>query len=148
MTTASEMVLLDTNVLVYALDEESPFHNRSRVVVERAANGEGSYCISSQTLAEFYSVVTNPRRVKNPRSAPEAVDAIERFLAMPGITLLSTPPEVTTRWLAMIRRTPVTGANVFDVQLAATALVAGVSQVCTFNAADFQRIDDIEVIAP
>lgn len=106
MTTVSKMVLLDTNVLVYALDEESPLHERSRVVVGRAANGDGSYCISSQTLSEFFSVVTNPRRVKKPRSATEAVDAIEKFLALPGMTLLSVPPEVTTRWLMLIRQTP------------------------------------------
>ncbi len=67
---------------------------------------------------------------------------------MPGMTLLSVPPEVTTRWLMLIRQAPVIGANVFDVQLAATALEAGVSKVYTFNAADFQRIDGIEVIAP
>ena len=148
MRAASEMVLLDTNVLVYALDEECPHHDRSRVVVERAANGEGGYCISSQTLSEFFAVVTNPRRVKKPRSATEAVDAIETFLARPGITVLSVQPEVTTRWLALIRQAPVTGATVFDVQLAATALEAGVSKVCTFNAADFLRIKGIEVITP
>ena len=148
MTTASELALLDTNVLVYALDEESPHHGRSRAVMERAANGEGSYCITAQTLAEFFSVVTNPRRVREPRSAAEAVDAIEAFLTMPGIILLSVPPGVTTRWLALIRQAPVTGAKVFDVQLAATALEAGVSKVCTFNAAHFQRIGGIEVIAP
>jgi toxin-antitoxin system PIN domain toxin len=148
MTTASEMVLLDTNVLVYALDKESPHHLSSRRVVDRAAKGDQSYCISSQTLAEFLSVVTNARRVKSPRSVSEALDALETFLAMPGITLLSVTPEVTTRWLAMVRHAPVSGPHVFDVQLAATALEAGVSRVCTYNAADFQRIDGIEVIVP
>lgn len=38
MTTGSESVLLDTNVLVYALDEGSPHYDLSRAVVERAAN--------------------------------------------------------------------------------------------------------------
>ena len=148
MTTESEPVLLDTNVLVYALDEESPHHAPSRAVVERAANGDGRHCLTSQILAEFFSIVTNPRRVTKPRTAHEAVEAIDAFLAMPGISLLPTGPGVVSRWLAMIRLAPVAGANVFDVQLAATALESGVSKICTFNVVHFERIDGIEVVAP
>jgi len=67
---------------------------------------------------------------------------------MPGMTLLSNPREATVRWIEMIRRNPVTGANVFDVQLAATALTNGVIKICTFNSTDFQRIDGIQVVPP
>jgi len=84
MTTESEPMLLDTNVLVYALDEESPHHVPSRAVLERASRGDGDYRLSSQILAEFFAVVTNPRRVRAPRAAIEAVEAIDAFLAMPG----------------------------------------------------------------
>ena len=142
------MIAIDTNLLVYAHRTESPFHATASRCIKELAESRSPWAVPWPCIHEFCSVVTNPRRVKKPRSATEAVDAIEKFLAMPGITLLSVPPEVTSRWLAMVRQTPITGANVFVVQLAATALVAGVSKVCTFNAVDFQRIDGIEVIAP
>lgn len=148
MTIEFEPVLLDTNVLVYALDEESPHHGPSRAIVERAAKGEGSYRLAPRILAEFFSIVTNPRRVRNSCTALEAVMAIDSFLAMPEIALLSIGLEVVERWLAMVRAAPVTGANVFDIQLAATALGSGVSKVCTFNVARFERIDGIEVTTP
>lgn len=148
MTTESEPILLDTNVLVYALDEDSPHHVPSRAVLERASRGDGDYRLSSQILAEFFAVVTNPRRVRAPRTAVEAVEAIEAFLAMPGIGLLASEPEVVSRWLAMVREAPVVGANVFDIQLAATALEAGVSKICTLNVADFQRIPGVQVVTP
>lgn len=143
----SEPVLLDTNVLVYAIDEDSPHHGPSRAVLERAANGEGVYCLSSQILAEFFAVITNPRRVKSPRAAVEAVEIIEAFPAMPGITLLATGPETAPRLLSMVRAAPVTGAKVFDLQLAATALEAGVSNIHTFNTAHFERIAGMRVVA-
>ena len=148
MTTESEPMLLDTNVLVYALDEESPHHVPSRAVLERASRGDGDYRLSSQILAEFFAVVTNPRRVRAPRAAVEAVEAIEAFLAMPGISLLDSEPDVVSRWLTMVRESPVAGPNVFDLQLAATALEAGVSKICTFNVAHFQRIAGVQVVTP
>lgn len=86
--------------------------------------------------------------MKVPRAAGEAVEVIEALLAMPGITLLAAGSEVVGRWLAMVRASPVAGANVFDVQLAATALEAGVSKICTLNIAHFQRIAGIEVVTP
>jgi len=71
-------ILLDTNILIYALDHESPFYEIARGIVEQAAVGDRRYCIASQTLGEFFSVVTNPRRVKSPRSAQSQVAPLLR----------------------------------------------------------------------
>lgn len=148
MKIGAERLLIDANVFIYGLDTESPHHDRARGIFDRAMLGDGSYCVTSQTLVELFSVVTNPRRVKLPHPPFEAVQVIEDILSWPGITHLTLTPEVTTRWLAFIRQTSVRGAKVFDLQLAATALANGVTKIVTFNVADFERIDGIEVIVP
>ena len=67
MKIGAERVLIDANVLIYGLDTESPHHDRARGIFDRAMLGDGSYCVTSQTLVELFSVVTNPRKVKLPR---------------------------------------------------------------------------------
>jgi predicted nucleic acid-binding protein len=59
---------VDANILVYALDADSPQHLACRTLLE-AAQGKvptTTLYVTLQILCEFYSVVTNPRRVPIP----------------------------------------------------------------------------------
>jgi hypothetical protein len=58
-------------------------------------------------LAEFFAIVTNPRRVTPVKTAEEVLQAIEQFLALPGLTVLPLPADVVTRWIALVRANPV-----------------------------------------
>lgn len=51
--TTSNTFLLDTNILVYAADQSSPFYKDSLLLRERGLKGELSLCICPQTLTEF-----------------------------------------------------------------------------------------------
>lgn len=55
------MVLLDTNILVYAQDSESSFFKEAKEIVDKARRGELEACISLQNLSEFYAIVANPK---------------------------------------------------------------------------------------
>ena len=143
-----DIALVDFNVLVYALYGESEHHERCRALLEQSQAGQAALCVAPQNLAEFYAVVTDPRRVAIPRKPAEAVDAIERLLAMSGMTLLSAPIDLVRRWLALVRQRPVTRGAVFDVQLAATMLGNGVRKIYTVNRSDFEPFGEIEVLAP
>ncbi|MDQ3774706.1 MAG: hypothetical protein M3461_10270 [Pseudomonadota bacterium] len=61
------------------------------------------FCITPQVLAEFYAVVTHPKRVTLPKSPEEALNAIAGFLAMPGMLLLLIPPDIVSRWMELVR---------------------------------------------
>jgi len=146
----SEAVLLDTNVLVYAFDEQSEFHGVSRALLAKAATAHPPelFCITPQILAEFFAVVTDSRRVRGPRTPQEAVEAIERLLQLPGLTLLPVPVDIVSRWTAMARVYPVRGPGVFDLQLVATMLANGVRKILTFDRGHFERLAEIEVLSP
>lgn len=50
-------LLLDTNILVYSIDEDSQFFNRARKVIKST----GKHLLTtSKYLAEFLSVITKP----------------------------------------------------------------------------------------
>ena len=145
---SDELALVDTNVLVYAFHRESEHHAACRTLLDQAQNGQIVLCITSQVLAEFYAIVTDPRRVAVPRQPEEALRAIGAVLAMPGLTLLPVPGDVVTRWAALVRRHPVTGGAIFDAQLAATMLGHGVLRLYTFDRSHFERFEELEVLTP
>lgn len=145
---SSELAMVDTNVLVHAKYEEGEHYAACSQLLERAQDGQLALCISPQVLGELYSTVTNPRRVSDPFAPEEAVSIVAQFLTMPGMALLPVPSNVVRRWMALVRRRPVTGGRIFDLQLIATMLAHGVSRIYTYNRSDFEPFEEIEVLTP
>lgn len=142
--------LLDTNVLIYALYKDSGYFPAARALLDQAKQDDAGFCITPQVLAEFYAVVTHPKRVTHPKSPEEALTAISAFQAMPGMVLLLIPPDIVSRWMALVRRYPrhVTNRKIFDAQLVATMLAHSVRTIFTFNVSDFSPFTEIDVIEP
>ncbi len=144
-----DAALLDTNILVYALYEDAEYHTPCRYVLNRAQVAEAALCVTPQVLAEFFSTVTNPRRVTEAKSPEETISAIRAILAMPGMTLLPLPVDIVSRWIDLVQQHPITGSRIFDVQIVATMLGNDVKRVYTYNTSDFREFDDeIEVLTP
>jgi len=145
---STERVAVDANVLVYAFYRDAPQHAASRAFLERARHGDLTLCLTSQVLAEFVSIVTNPKRVSDPRTPEEAVGAVRAMLAIRGATVLPVPAEVTSRWLDLLSRHPVRGGAIFDLQLIATIMANGVERISTFNRVDFEGFPGLQVLTP
>jgi uncharacterized protein len=83
-TMSVEPGIVDTNVLVYALDADAPQHAAARALLEAARDASATLFVTSQILCEFYSIVTNPRRVPKPRTATDALTAISGLSCFPS----------------------------------------------------------------
>ena len=75
MTSGNSSYFVDANVLVYAALKDDSRHEVSKALLKDA--GRGPLHLSPQVLAEFYSTVTNSKRVTVPYSPPEAIEFIE-----------------------------------------------------------------------
>jgi len=148
MTTWPELTMLDTNVLVYAYYEDAPQYPAAFPLLEQAQEANARLCVSPQVLAEFYAVMTNPRRVSAPFASDEALAEIGKIRSLPGLTVLPVPLDVVDRWVALLRQHPVTGRQVFDAQLVATMLGNGITRLYTFNRTDFERFTGLEILTP
>jgi predicted nucleic acid-binding protein len=93
-------------------------------------------------------VVTNPRRVTEAKSPGEALDVIDTLVSLPGMALLPVPVDIVAQWTRLLRQHPVTGADVFDVLLAATLRSHGVTRLYTFNREDFETFENLDVLTP
>jgi predicted nucleic acid-binding protein len=99
--------IVDANVLVYALDADAPQHLACRRLLDEGRSGSTTLYVTSQILCEFYSIVTNPRRVLKPRNAADAIAAIAGLLSF--LHVLPIPARAVEGWLDVLRRRPVTG---------------------------------------
>jgi predicted nucleic acid-binding protein len=106
MTIASDPALLDTNVFVYAVFPAVPQYAASRALLDTAKKTGANLRVAPQNLVEFYAVVTDPRRVTQPKTTDEALKAIDDILALPGLVLLPVPPDLIARWQQLLRQSP------------------------------------------
>ena len=144
----SETGLLDTNVLVYAADEASPFHQATSTLREKGLKGEISVCLCPQVLNEFFAIVTDPRRVSNPISQKDALLEMEKYFYSKNILKIYPGPEIIERILDLLTQHEITKQEIFDLQLVATMLSNNVTRLYTYNREDFIKFKEIEVLSP
>lgn len=65
-------MLVDANILLYAVDEKSPHHRRARTWLEGALNGDQRVGIPWLSYWAFLRIVTKPRALHNPLSTEQA----------------------------------------------------------------------------
>jgi uncharacterized protein len=125
MTSAEGSYFVDANVLVYAALADDPRHEASKAFLK--GDSRGLLHLSPQILTEFYSIVTSSKRVTAPYSPAEAIEFIEALLGYEHVVVLPISPDVPARWMAFLKTVEVRGPHIFDLQIAATMLVNGVT---------------------
>ena len=147
--TTSELALLDTNILVYAADETSEFHAASKQLRDQGMQGDIPVAVSPQILFEFFAVITNPRRVTQPRSPQEARDEMEKYFRAATIRKIYPGDDIVERMLTLLQQHPqITRQDIFDCVLVATMQANGVRRIYTYNRQHFTPFPDIEVLTP
>jgi predicted nucleic acid-binding protein len=140
--------VIDANILVYAVNVDAPQYAASRALLEAALDPTVKLYVTSQILCEFYSLITNPKRVPLAWSSPEAVQLIQELLDLPGLHVLAMPAQAVTMLMELLTRHPVTGGGVFDLQIIAVMQANSIHRIYTFNAGDFRVFPELTVIIP
>ncbi len=86
--------LLDTNILIYANNEDSPFHFTCKALVEKAISSQIRAAIAIQNLIELYAVITDKKRVEHPLSPLKAKELIDFYKDQEAIQCIT--PEYKT----------------------------------------------------
>lgn len=135
-------MLIDTNILVYAINADSSKHKIAKAFLKEF---ETSLEVAHQNILESLRVLTHPKfaQVMSARNATDAILSITS-----ACRLFS--PNYQTIYLAleMIKKYKLSSNQVFDVYLAATALSNGVNTIVTDNVADFSKITEVKVMNP
>ena len=142
------MLVFDTNVLVYAVDEDSPFHDRCRRKVLQARDDPSPAFLTWNVCYEFLRVTTHPRVWKFPRTPRESWGFLRALLESPGFDLLQATERHATVLAWTLKEFPDLGGNLFhDLHTAVLMRENGVSRICTRDA-DFNRFPFLTVVDP
>jgi uncharacterized protein len=139
-------VLVDANVLLYSLDENSPFHVRARDWMVSALNGPQRVGIPWMSLWAFIRIVTNPRALAQPLMPSAAWDYVQAWLDAPA-TWIPVPGRGHREILgSLLVQHDLRAGRVTDAALAAICIEHGLTMISADS--DFARFPQIDWINP
>lgn len=139
-------MLVDANILLYSVDEDSPFHDRARDWVVSGLNGPERIGIPWMSLWAFVRIVTNPRALAQPLLPREAWEHVEAWLDAPA-TWVPTPGRGHRTILSsLLVEKDLRAGLVTDAALAAIAVEHGLRVVSADS--DFARFPEVGWVNP
>lgn len=119
------MKLVDLNVLLYSVNENSEHHERVLRWWQDALNGDESVGLSWTVLLGFLRIATNPKIFPRPLDTDTAVAKIDQWLAAPPVCVVTEKPDHWQLLSTMLRDVGVAGNLTTDAHLAALAISHG-----------------------
>jgi toxin-antitoxin system PIN domain toxin len=141
------MIAVDTNLLVYAHREESPFHVAAKSSLERLADSGLTWGLPWPCVHEFLAVVTNPRLFKTPIPVALALQKMEYFKNCFTLHFLGETESYWLRFKQILIESKMVGPQVHDARIAAICLENGVRTLWTADR-DFSRIAGLKLVNP
>lgn len=142
------MVLVDTNVLVYAADADSPHHMSCRAWLEQRRARPDAWYTTWPVLYEFLRITTHARVMRRPWSARDAWTFASALLASPGLGVLVATQRHADVAAGVLDELPFLAGNLLhDAHTAILMREHGIRRICTRDA-DFYRFPFLEVIDP
>ena len=131
------MIVVDVNLLIYAVNQDSPDHRKAKAWLESAVSGTETVGLPWIVLLAFLRLTTRTGLFQKPLTVDAAFDLMDAWLQQPSVTV----PEPTARHLQTMRDLILplgTGGNITsDAHLAALAVEHGAELCSTDN--DFGR---------
>lgn len=140
------MILLDVNVIVYALRREFPQHGDANAWLTAHLTGPEGIVVPDAVLASAVRLLTHHRVLSTPLTPPEALAAVDVIRAGPAVV---RPPRAAARWQhfrSLVDDLGLRANDIPDAMLAATALSLG-ARLATFDRG-FRRFPRLDVIEP
>lgn len=141
------MTTVDTNILLYAANADSPHQKTSEALLNRLAAGPDLVTFFWPTLLGFARISTHPRVFSNPLPLDIALAAVERLLAPPHVRALGEADGFWRRFQDVAMPSRASANLVPDAHLVTLMRQHGVREIWT-NDRDFRKFDGIVVRDP
>jgi uncharacterized protein len=136
------MFSIDANILLYAFNEASPWHE-SALAWLTSIQREEDVAISEFILAEVHGLLRNPAVLRHPLDADEAVEVIQTYRRHPRWRLIGFPAESRalhdTLW-QKARAKNFAFRRLYDTRTALSMTAQGVTDLATVNVKDFDGL--------
>src|SRR6266550_4172085 len=142
------MLVVDTNVLVYAADADSHHHKSCCQWLEQQRARPDAWFTTWPIVYEFLRVTTHPRVMRRPWTIGAAWQFVTALLASPGLSVLVQTQRHAEIAEDVISELPhIAGNLIHDTHTAILMREHGIKNICTRDA-DFSRFPFLVVIDP
>ncbi len=140
------MLSIDTNILFYAMVENSQFHQSARSFLNQHA-GDTEIVMSELVLVKLYNLLRNEKLTGRKTSAHEAAQWIQQIRSNSAWSLIENAPVMDKVWETAAQE-PFARRRIFDLRLALTLRHHSVTHFATANLKDFQNCGFTKVWNP
>lgn len=131
------MILLDANLLLYAVNSDAPLHRKARAWLEQTLSGSEAVALSWNVILAFLRLTTRQGLFRNPLSPDRAFDLVAAWLERPPVTVIDPGPRHFMILRGLLTPLGTAGNLTSDAHLAALAIEHG-AELCSCDA-DFAR---------
>ncbi len=139
------MKIVDANVLLYAVDDQSIHHERVRNWWQTALNGEEQSASPGERSSPS-RLSTRPGIFRQPLSIDLAISLVDEWVAQPNVKIVAESPEHWIQLKAMLREIGTAGNLTNDAHFAAIATAMGATIVSCDS--DFNRFKTLRLDKP
>lgn len=140
------MILVDANLLIYAIDCDSPQHERARPWLERVLSDTAPVGLPWIVILAFVRITTRAGIMRRPLSLADALAYVDSWLAQPCVETIAPGAQHWPILRHFLEATGTAGDLTSDAHIAALALEHGAS-VCSTDH-DFARFPGIRHVNP
>lgn len=140
------MKLPDVNLLLYAIDEEAPKHERAREWLEETLSGSEAVGFAWAVLLGFLRISTSATVFERPLSVSEALDCVDSWLDQPRVVAVAPTKRHPALLRELLEPLGTAGNLTSDAHIAALAIEHG-AEVCSSDT-DFARFGGLRWTDP
>lgn len=140
------VIVPDANLLIYAVNSDSPLHDRGRAWWSSALNGDEVVGLPWHCLLAFVRISTHPGVFPRPLTTDDALSHVENWLSSPVARILHPSDRHPHVMRSLLHHARGRGDLVGDAHIAALALEFG--GVVYSADADFGRFDTVRWVNP
>ena len=140
------MILVDANLLIYAVNLDAPHHDRAQRWLQQTLSGTTSVGLPWTSLLAFVRITTRPGVLANPMPVEEALGFVDEWLAQPFVESVLPGDGHWAILRNLLRASGTAGNLTSDAHLAALAIERG-AVICSADY-DFRRFPGVEHVNP
>lgn len=136
--------VFDSNLLVYFLDNKSPFYSRTKEIFLQLLSGNFSGVVAQQNIVDAGAVLIKTSGF----AAQSIVKDLESLVGDFNFEVITPTILTYLTYHKLITRMEKTSVDFFDFYLAATMIDNKIINILTVNDKDFSEIKNINAVNP
>lgn len=140
------MILVDANLLIYAIDADSPHHAVARPWLEEVLSSTTRVGLAWIVTLAFLRITTHSSIFRRPLTPEAAMAFVDSWFSQPFVEPVAPGPEHWSIFRRLVTATGTTGNLASDAHLAALAIEHGYTIYSADS--DFKRFPGLRYVNP